>query len=298
MTLGIVILNWNQSEDTIACVRLAQSWPLPKRIWVVDNASRSDDVQRIVAELNGVEVLLSETNLGFAGGNNLALHHVLQSDCEAVLLFNNDARADGEAILQLQGRLSRDARIGVIGPVLVDTSQPVRILSAGGRDIAWHLSSHIPEPITPDALHYVDYVPGTCVMIRTEVLRTVGLLDEAYFFGGELADFCIRARRCGWLSAIDSAATVQHAVDRSAELRQSLHIYYVIRNRFLYIRKFYSHARLPLFAIWTIHGLSAAMLALAKGQRARARTIALACWDGWRGRFGGQNARVTDGQIE
>lgn len=297
MALGIIIINWNQAQDAIACVRRAQQWQFDKRIWVVDNGSNASDVQRLRAELSDVALIFSEANLGFAGGNNLALREALRTDCEAILLFNNDAQADGEAIVQLRRRLEQHPRLGIVGPVLVDAANPNRILSAGGRDIARHLSSHIPEPLAPGALRYVDYVPGTCVMVHVEVFRAVGLLDEAYFFGGELADLCMRARQCGWLSAVDGASVVWHAVDRSADLRSHLHIYYVIRNRFLYIRKFYPRARLPLFAMWTAQALLGGTLALAQGQRRRARAIALGCWDGWHSRFGGQNARVTLGQI-
>lgn len=99
MTLGIVILNWNQSSDTIACVRLAQRWPIAdKRIWVVDNGSRPDEVEALSAALAEVEVIYSPTNRGFAGGNNLALTRALEAGCRSVLLFNNDAQAEGDAI--------------------------------------------------------------------------------------------------------------------------------------------------------------------------------------------------------
>lgn len=296
--LGVIILNWNQVQDTIACVRHVQRWPFDKYVWVVDNDSNGGDVERLRAELSDVRLIFSRANLGFAGGNNLALRDALQTTCvQAMLLINNDARAEGDAIVQLQRSLEQNPRLGIVGPVLVDAANPERVLSAGGRDIARHLLSHIRTPAARHMLHYVDYVPGTCVMIRAEVLRQVGLLDESYFFGGELADLCMRARRHGWLSAVDGSAVVRHAVDRSADLRSSLHIYYVIRNRFLYIRRFYPRTRWLLFLMWTAHALATSLLALAHGQRGRARAAMLGCWDGWHGRFGGQNARVTQGRI-
>ncbi|MCS7060872.1 MAG: glycosyltransferase family 2 protein [Anaerolineae bacterium] len=298
MTLGIVILNWNQAEDTIACVHEAQSWPISdKHIWVVDNCSQPADRRRLTEALAGVELILSQKNLGFAGGNNLALRRALHIHCEWVLLLNNDARAQADAVQQLRRTLERHPSIGIVGPVLVDAAHPTRLLSAGGRDIARHVSSHIVDPLAPGALRRVDYVPGTCVMIRAEVLRTVGLLDEEYFFGGEVADLCARAKLHGWLSAIDGSAVVQHAVDRSAAIRRQLHIYYVMRNRFLYVRKFYPRARLSLSALWTMYGMYAGGWAIARRQFQQARAIALGCIDGWCGRFGGQNARVTRGEI-
>ncbi len=297
MTLDIVILNWNQAVDTLACARAAQTWPMDKRIWVVDNGSRAEDAQLLAEALEGAQVIYSPVNRGFAGGNNLALQQALDAGCDAVLLLNNDAQAGAEAIAQLQRVLSERAEIGIVGPLLVDAADPHRILSAGGKDIARHMASHSLEPLQPGELRVVDYVPGTCVLIRADVLRAVGLLDEDYFFGGEVADLCATARQNGWLSAVSGSAVVRHAVDRSAIIRRQLHVYYVIRNRFLYIRKFYPRRRLLLFTLWTMYALYTAGLALAQRQLIHARAIGLGCLDGWRARFGGQNARVTRGQI-
>lgn len=298
MTLGIVILNWNQAGDTIACARQAQGWGIEDtRIWVVDNGSRPEEARALADALPGVEIILSPCNRGFAGGNNLALRAALEAGCRAVLLFNNDAQAEGKAVAHLQRTLESHPEIGVIGPVLVDAANPDRVLSAGGRDIGRYISSHILQPIQAGALRVVDYVPGTCVIIRAEVLQTAGLLDEDYFFGGEVADLCARARQKGWLCAVDGSAVVRHAVHRSATIRRQLHVYYVIRNRFLYVCRFYRRWQVALFGFWTMYSLYMAGLAMAQRQPARARAILLGCADGWRGRFGGQNERVTQGRI-
>lgn len=299
MNLGVVILNWNQADDTLACVRRVCGWPMDDiHLWVVDNGSCDADARRLADALPAAVTLLrSEANLGFAGGNNIALRQALQANCQAVMLMNNDAYVDADAAQQLCLALEQHPRIGILGPVLVDAEQPDRILSAGGRDIAQHLVSHHLAPIRPGELRVVDYVPGTCVVIRASLLREVGLFDEAYFFGGELADLCLRAKQRGWLSAVTGSATVAHALSRSAAARQQLHAYYVIRNRFRYIRKFYPRAKLGLFALWTLFSLYEVGASLSHRQHARARAVALGCLDGWRGRFGGQNARVTRGRL-
>lgn len=299
MQLGVLVLNWNQADDTLACVRRICDWQMDNvHLWVVDNGSHEADARRLADALPAAVTLLrSAANLGFAGGNNIALRQALNANCWAVMLLNNDAYVDADAARQLCLALERHPKIGILGPVLVDADRPDRILSTGGRDIARHRVSHYLTPIQPGELRLVDYVPGTCVLIRAALLREVGLLDEAYFFGGELADLCLRAKQRGWLSAVTGSATVAHALHRSAAARQQLHAYYVIRNRFRYIRKFYPHAKLGLFALWTLVSLYEIGTAISRRQQARARAIALGCLDGWRGRFGGQNARVTQGQF-
>ena len=298
MSLAIILLNWNQAADTIASVQAIQAWPIAsKTIWVVDSASAPPDIERITRSCPGIRLICSEVNRGFAGGNNLALDAALQNGCDEMLLLNNDVRVSYEDILRLQQVLCTHPEVGIVGPMLWDSVQRNTLLSAGGRDIAHHISSHRLDPVADGVLRQVDHVPGTCVLIRASVLHATGLLDEDFFFGGEVAALCKRALQCGYSSMVVGGADAFHAVDRSSLIRQEVHIYYVIRNRFLFARRFYSHKKLLLFALWSLYGAYIALLALLKGQLQRARSILLACFDGWRGRFGPQNARITRGRL-
>jgi GT2 family glycosyltransferase len=134
-------------------------------------------------------------------------------------------------------------------------------------------------------------------LIRTVVLQEIGCLDEDYFFGGEVADLCARSRQHGYDCAIVGGVKAYHEVDRSAEVRQQLHIYYVLRNRFLFVSKFHTAQKWRLFAYWTWQCLLVWGNAVKSRHWQRARAVLLACWDGWNGRFGPQNVRVTKGAI-
>jgi GT2 family glycosyltransferase len=138
----------------------------------------------------------------------------------------------------------------------------------------------------------VDYVPGTAVVVRAAVFHRVGLLDEAYFFAGELADLCRRAGREGYVSAIHLEALAEHHLDRSAPRRGHLYAYYVLRNRFLFVQKFHGGERGRLYALWTSYGLALWAAHLLRGRWQQARAIRLALTDGLAGRFGDQNERV------
>jgi len=70
--LAIVILNRNNSPDTSATIQAIQDWKrLAPVIWVVDNGSQDDSVERMRRECPGVRLLLNDHNRGFAAGNNL-----------------------------------------------------------------------------------------------------------------------------------------------------------------------------------------------------------------------------------
>jgi GT2 family glycosyltransferase len=138
----------------------------------------------------------------------------------------------------------------------------------------------------------VDYVPGTVALVRRQVFEAVGLLDEDYFFGGEMADLCHRARRHGLRSVTDPRARAVHDLDRSSRERRTLHLYYIVRNRFLFVRKHYPRRRAWLVPVWVGWATLTALVALGRGDSRRARAAALGVLDGVRGRFGGQNERV------
>jgi hypothetical protein len=91
---------------------------------------------------------------------------------------------------------------------------------------------------------------------------------------------------------VDSRARAFHNLERSSALRSTLYTYYSIRNRFLYIRKFYRLGGWPLSGAWALYSLLLALKLRLQGSPASARAVSLGLADGLRGRWGGQNARV------
>ena len=299
MSLGILILNWNQAADTISCVRSVQAWANPEDVvYVVDNGSSTAEREQLTQALTNSTLIQSQHNLGFAGGNNLGLKAALSARHDAIMLLNNDAAISETAVSKLCQALEQQPPLGMVGPSLWDADQPDRLLSAGGSDMGLNLMTHHQTLPASGEIQPVDYIPGTCILIRTAVLQKIGLLDEDYFFGGEVADLCARARENGYLCAIVGGSRAQHRVERSAQQRHQLHIYYVLRNRFLFVKKFHPQQKTRLFFYWTWQIIRIWGQAVLAQNWPRARAVALACWDGWHGRFGGQNARITRGALK
>lgn len=290
-SIGAIVLNWNRAADTLACLHMIAEWQPVPVTWVVDNGS-TGGAALPDATFPGVRLIRSSINLGFAGGNNLALRQALEAGCDFVLLLNNDAWLAQADLDRLVEAMRSDPSIGVIGPVLRDRQPPHRLLSAGGRDIARYVLSHDLE-LPPDGrLKDVTYVPGTVALLRATLLERIGLLDERYFFGGEVADLCERARAAGSRSVIHAGAQALHDLDRSSQLRDSLHAYYVFRNRFLFIRKFRAERKTRLFLVWIARGGGMTLAALVRGRFRRARAIGLGVWHGLTGQYGGRNEQV------
>jgi GT2 family glycosyltransferase len=294
--LAVVILNWNDAPATVSCVTSVKSWTeLKPCICVVDNDSQDDSVRRIAAAHPDIVLVRSESNRGYGGGNNLGLMAVLETQVKWVLLLNNDAYIEQEGVRQLCETLVGEPHLGIVGPPLYEKSSGA-LLSAGGRDISRHVLSHRRPKAVDPGVTLVDYVPGTVALVRREVWDGVGLFDEAYFFSGEMADLCERAQQHGFSCAIDGRAHAWHDLHRSADLRRALHAYYILRNRFLFVRKHRRDRRALLWLFWVAYGSLLIISGILRRNREQARAVGLGLVDGISGTYGGQNARVLKGE--
>jgi hypothetical protein len=292
--LAVIILNWNAADDTIRCVREVAAWQqLCPTIWVVDNGSANDDVGAIARACPGVLIVRNPSNLGFAGGSNRGIQAARQAGDAPILLLNNDALIDESSVARMLHTLQEDDTIGLVGPLLFDADDPHTFISAGAKNpVLHHQTRVVTRPQA--ALQEVEAISGTAILIRSTVFEAAGLLDEDYFFSTELADLCRRARQAaGYRCVIDARARAYHRVSRSAGFRSALYPYYIVRNRFLYVRKFYrAFPLLLLTGFWAGYSLALSAKLWLTGERAAGRAVWLGLVDGLQGRFGGQNERV------
>lgn len=286
MQLSVIILNWNSTAATIRRVEQVSQWRhLTPTVWVVDNAS-VDDADQISLRCPSARLLRSSVNLGFAGGNNLAIKAALETESHAMLLLNNDAEIDEAGVASLMQVMEATPALGIIGPIVNESDGHSSVLYAGGRNIAFHLNTRLEVASPPgEAVCAADYVPGAVVLIRRDVFVKVGLLDERYFFSGEIADLCLRARRCGFECGITTRIMAQHDTRLADSHRSTLYAYYSLRNRLLYVRKFHSW----LLPIWSFIYSAMAIRYLLAGRFTAVRVIWLAWSDGIRGKYGNRN---------
>lgn len=293
--LAIIIINWNQAAATQRCLRELADLSLDTEIWVVDNASEDIVPGRFLRDFPEIRLLVNRRNEGFGAANNRALREVA---APFALLLNNDAFVPEDAISLMVKTMEEHPQLAVLGPVLSAGPESDEVVSLGGRDVARHIRTHLrpgdfPEgELSQGGPVLVDYVPGAVVFVRTDVIRELGYLEEEYFFGGELADFCELLRAKGYDAGILPSARGWHDMADGSGLRKRLYPYYILRNRFLFVRRHRRRLLLPFAALWAGYGLAVAARALVTGDATRARLSFLAVKDGLQGRFGNQNDRV------
>ncbi|MGD8375000.1 MAG: glycosyltransferase family 2 protein [Acidobacteriota bacterium] len=241
LNVHVVILNWNRWELTLDCLRsLAALDPAPGKIWVVDNGSTDGSVRHLRESGLAPNLLENPRNLGHAAGCNRAVLRALEEDAGFVWLLNNDTAVEPGCLGALLRRAREDPAIGAVGSVLRHPGVSGRIQAWGGgrvgRWTGW--ARHVRGPG-----RRLDYLTGASVLIRSEALRAVGLLDEGFFFFWDDTDLGFRLRRGGWRLAVAADAVVRHRESATIGPRTA------DRARLFadgMVRFFRRHARLPL----------------------------------------------------
>ncbi len=291
MNISIIILNWNAGDDTLNCIKPILAWrQIKPTIWVVDNASSDGSAEQIAAQLPQVKLIRNSENQGFSGGTNRGIEAALAVSDAPILLLNNDAVIEEENVVQLWETLNARPEIGLLVPLMFE-SDSGEFISAGGKNPVLHQQTRVRAFENEELVQVVEVVSGTAVLIRAALFKQIGLLDERFFFSTEMADLSLRAKRQGFLAAVDRRTRAAHAVSRSSHLRDSLYTYYIIRNRFLILR---NHMRwhLHLVGYWKAYSFALALKLWLTGSEATARAVWLGVLDGLTGRFGNQNERV------
>ena len=157
----------------------------------------------------GTETVLRQTgNLGWLRGSNVGVRHALTTGVESLVLLNNDTRLSAGFFAGLH-TAAAPRRVGIVGPRYDD-------------HWAHQHSSHVGPastyaPTTRD--RRVDFVDGTCLLVKCEVLGQVGLLDETSFgltgWGADL-DLAVRVRRAGWQVKVTGRSFLRHATASTA----------------------------------------------------------------------------------
>jgi GT2 family glycosyltransferase len=151
-----------------------------------------------------VTVIRSGGNLGFAGGCNVAIRAAITEDFSFFWLLNTDTVVHREALYELVQRALRDQTIGMVGSTIryYDRPEVVQSLGGGGLEFGTVTSrligtgcdvATIPQDGTAVERDMV-YVMGASMLVSSQFVRDIGLLQEDYFLYYEEIDWALRAR--------------------------------------------------------------------------------------------------------
>ncbi|MBI5936394.1 MAG: glycosyltransferase family 2 protein [Betaproteobacteria bacterium] len=278
MRFSVVIAHRDGAELLLQALSHLQAALDPARdeVWLVDNGSRDDSLARVRAAYPHVHVIENGCNNGFGRACNQAIR---QSTGEFVLLLNNDAHVQPDALDRFEQNLRELPRAAIVAGQLYgpdgSTQRSHGVLPTVRAELG--LGRQPLPKLAPDRPNEVETVVGACMAVHRAAIAQAGLLDEAFFFYFEETEWCARLRRHGWQVWLDPRIRVTHLKGASTRtVRRGAQVE-MLRSRLLFYRRVFTPRVAALLTAWRIarlivNGLlNAALLLLTAGLNRRLR---------------------------
>ena len=201
---------------------------------IVDNNSADDTVQYIKKNYPQVTLLEQKANTGFTGGNNIGLEYALSKGYDYVFLLNHDTMVTSGFLEKLLEALKSREKISSVQPLLKRYPETDKVNSYGcvihylGFGYAFGDNQQVKDFDFKNK--EVNYCSGAAVLIKTEAIRKVGLLNDDFFMYHEDLELGWRFRLAGFKQLVVPSAVVYHQYEFSRSIRK---YYYMERNRFI-----------------------------------------------------------------
>lgn len=216
--LSVVVVTYNGMPYLEQCLESAAGYD----VVVVDHGS-TDRTLELVRERFPQAALIEQENRGLAAGWNTGIR---AGSGEYVLLLNSDAWAVDDAVERLAAFADDHPEAAVVGPRLLNPDGSLQP-SIRGFPTPWRLATEYfglrklaPRSRALNAFYgggsdhasvqEVEFIKGTCLLVRRKAVDEVGPADESFFLFSEEVDLCYRMRKAGWKVLFYPGAEVVH----------------------------------------------------------------------------------------
>lgn len=256
----IIIVHYNGGKDTVQCLESLkdiQHQGFEFKVVVVDNASREPFQLPKHFSDQTFQVIRSQANLGFTGGNNLGIWYAKEHlQPSYFCLLNNDTLVAPDFLQNLYDYLSSHEEVGLVSPKIYFAkgsefhrtdyrpAERGRVLWYAGGVIDWrnldafHLGVDELDRGQFDQTSVTEFVTGCCILAPVSVVERIGTLDKKYFVYLEDVDWSQRVKKAGYKVMYLPQATIWHKnAGSSGGSGSTVHQYYQSRNRLLFAIK-------------------------------------------------------------
>ncbi|MEV4542224.1 glycosyltransferase family 2 protein [Micromonospora echinaurantiaca] len=256
-TVGIAIVNYLSADDTAELVRSIAAHTSPQgprvTIAIVDNSAQGQRLEPIAEMARGhglsARVFHGHGNVGYAAGNNIGAHWLLEQGADVIWVLNPDTRITGgdlSAALEV-------CRAGdfAIGATTSTDAAGVTRPDLGALDL-WTGQSGQPSADTPGSRR-LTYVAGHSILITRLAFEKLNGFSEDFFLFYEEADLAVRSARLGIPVTVVSGLEVEHAgggatgASRDMKAKSLITYFHASRSCMIFFRRHYGR-RLPLAA--------------------------------------------------
>lgn len=221
----IVIVTYNSADVLPDCLASIELHAPGYSTVVVDNAS-SDTTVDVAQASPFVTVIRADDNEGFSKANNRGLRTV---ETEFALILNPDARLTSSTIPGLVAAADSHPGSVALGPKTVyEDGRPQVSFGPDLSPVAEYRQRRLVKGVksgeagaleewraATQSEREVDWISGSCMLLRMSTAREVGFFDERYFLYEEDADLCLRLRKAGGRVMFVPQSVVLHELGTS-----------------------------------------------------------------------------------
>ena len=234
--VDVGIVTWNTADLTVEAIRrlLDTDQGCRLRVLVQDNASSDGTPDRIAEVAPEAEVVVNDSNRGFARAMNQL---IARSDASWFFALNSDAWPEPGAIARLVETLESHPGAAAAAPLLLrpdgaveHSTHPFPSLTVALIDAVqgrrWLPRAPLERRLLEGAWFHdrpreVEWAVGAALLLRRRALDEIGGFDERFFMYVEDLEWCWRAHRRGWSVRFDPASRVRHVGNASGRQRSA-----------------------------------------------------------------------------
>ena len=210
-------------------------------------------------------IFKNDKNTCWSGANNLAMKQVIkEKKSKYIFLFNNDAVTAKDGLTELIKVVEKgDKKIGIVGGKIYSYFK-------GKGDVIQSVGVRINlvEGSTPcygegeidkgqyDKVKEVDFICGASLLVKPEVIKKIGYIDERFFMYFDDPDWCIKAKKAGYSILIVPKSVLWHKGANSLKNLSGKGEYFAVRNRFWFVKRHSNPLQLFLFFVYFFFFLS------------------------------------------
>lgn len=223
--LSVIIINWNGAEFIGKCLKgvVECRFSKPWEVIVVDNNS-SDKSREIIKQFPQVIVIENKENIGFGAANNQALR---QARGKFVFFLNPDVRIFPDDLEKLVEKIEEGERVGVVAPQLVNEDGSLQkeigrfpgLIDSILVLVKLHRLPFLEDLVYPGVDYSqeqeAEHLMGSALLVRRNVLDSVGVFDEHFFLWFEETDLEKRIKDAGWKLIYYPQVHVVHLLSKS-----------------------------------------------------------------------------------
>ncbi len=260
----MVIVNYNVEFFLEQCLNSVQKAleHINGQVFIVDNNSIDGSVEMVQRKFPAYTLLANKENVGFSKANNQA---ILQADAEYILLLNPDTVVEEETFSKIIGFMDSHLDAGGLGVRMVDGKGKFLPESKRGLPtpaVAFYkifgLSKLFPKSerfgqyhlghLSEFETNQIDILSGAFMLMRSEALDKVGLLDEAFFMYGEDIDLSYRILKGGYANYYFPETRIIHYKGESTKKSSVNYVFVFYRAMIIFAEKHFSQKNAKLFS--------------------------------------------------